>query len=123
MAQKPGYERWPFKAILSLIAPSIDMGYYDIEINEDNETTSCAMWMYATEEGRDWYLANHGKELSTEQGDEVIINHFITDTGAGRYMRKILELIGTQNPNSKYVYGLRGFRNNRVCKLPILRRG
>ena len=122
MAQQPGYKRWPLEKILYLIAPCIQDENYDIEIDNGGAATSCALWAYMSTKGRDWYLDNNGAEIPSDKGDEVIITHFLSTTGAIPYMKKVLQLIGRQNKKTTHVYGLRGFKNNRVCKLPIIRR-
>ena len=78
MAQQSGYERWPFKKISYLITPSIQDENYDIEIDDGGTTTSCALWSYMSKKGRDWYLNNNGVEIPRDEGDEVIITHFLS---------------------------------------------
>lgn len=115
-----GYRKWSFEKVERLIMPCIQKGY---ELFSD-DGTSAALWYPFSRDDLEYYLTHDGNVRLQDviEGDHIIITHFISLGGyAPRFMRQTLDKICQRHPASNYVYGLRGFKNNKVCRLPVRR--
>jgi hypothetical protein len=122
MSIQPRYKEWPLRRLHPSIKHSIIAGNYSLELNRKGDPASCILWGFVSKKELAAYKTTKWVDYQTaEIGRELIITHCISDNLIP-FFRKTMKHIAKQNPDIKIGWGIRGFKNNKICKI-ILPRG